>query len=619
MYVHSVRLVNYKSFGDYNENEIILEPNVTAIIGKNESGKSNVLDGLSQIRFRSNNSNAFKDDVINRNGVFGKENTYLVTLKPLESDVEFGFDEDTIIEIHKNSFSATGGILKYYQTELIPCATEIIGALGGPSSNPFQLRDQDWNNYRSYCNSLLDTNQINIPLVVNAISYLKNRIDRIAADKRENLRLSIEKFETKWMPLLNTIPLFFYRSPNKHLNSVYKIDDVDKELKSPNNFPNSMLNDLVKVLGISASEFILAAKSGTEPRQNTVRNRINRMVDSKVNAPFKDFYKTEEIKLEIGFNAGVVTFSVQSSEGESLSFSERSNGLRWYLETFIDAQANNLSGRNVVYLLDEPGVSLHVNAQRKLLELFSHLASQGNQVIYTTHSPYMLDTEQDGIHRIRAVVKDEEGYSRIYKTAYDQRIAPESQQDTLAPIISALGMNLNDTFGPAKDKINIVTEGMSDYIFVCTMAKVLEINKDKYCIIPSVGASNCINICTILHGWGCRYIALFDYDKAGVETGGEIMRKKLDFEYQKQYCYLSDVTQDQISAQTYKTDKYMIEDVVSRSEIERFYRESGQTIADKTLTAKLMCNAIEDGSFVLSETTIENFKNLFNRVLKYCS
>ena len=160
---------------------------------------------------------------------------------------------------------------------------------------------------------------------------------------------------------------------------------------------------------------------------------------------------------------------------------------------------------------------------------------------------------------------------------------------------------------------------MSDYIFVCTMAKVLEINKDKYCIIPSVGASNCIIICTILHGWGCRYIALFDYDKAGVETGGEIMRKKLDFEYQKQYCYLSDVTQDQISAQTYKTDKYMIEDVVSRSEIERFYRESGQTIADKTLTAKLMCNAIEDGAFVLSETTIENFKNLFNRVLKYCS
>ena len=77
--------------------------------------------------------------------------------------------------------------------------------------------------------------------------------------------------------------------------------------------------------------------------------------------------------------------------------------------------------------MDEPGTSLHVNAQRELLNLFGHLADQGNQIIYTTHSPYMLDTENEGVHRIRAVVKDEEGFSYIYKTVYDPRIAPETQ------------------------------------------------------------------------------------------------------------------------------------------------------------------------------------------------
>ena len=145
--------------------------------------------------------------------------------------------------------------------------------------------------------------------------------------------------------------------------------------------------------------------------------------------------------------------------------------MRWYLETFIDAQANDANGCNIVYLLDEPGTSLHVNAQRELLDLFQHLAGKGNQVVYTTHSPYMLDLEAEGVHRIRAVVKNKEGYSYVYKTAYDARIAPDSQKDTLAPIISAIGMNLNDTFGPAKDKLNIVTEGTSDYIFLNTMAK----------------------------------------------------------------------------------------------------------------------------------------------------
>lgn len=94
----------------------------------------------------------------------------------------------------------------------------------------------------------------------------------------------------------------------------------------------------------------------------------------------------------------------------------------------------------------------------------------------------MLDLENDGVHRIRAVVKNTDGFTYIYKTAYDAQIAPETQKDTLAPIINAIGMNLSDTFGPAKDKINIVTEGMSDYIYLCTMAKVLDIDTNKYAI-----------------------------------------------------------------------------------------------------------------------------------------
>lgn len=227
----------------------------------------------------------------------------------------------------------------------------------------------------------------------------------------------------------------------------------------------------------------------------------------------------------------------------------------------------------MVYLLDEPGISLHVNAQRELLRLFQHLAEKGNQIVYTTHSPYMLDLEGEGIHRIRAVVKNEEGYLYIYKTAYDPRILPESQQDTLAPIISAIGMNLHDTIGPANGKINIVTEGISDYIYLSKMAKILNINTEKYAIIPAVGATNCVNICAILHGWGCQYIALFDYDKQGVEKGGEYLRKEMLFEYERQYCYVREVNQDEIERKTYNTSPYMIEDVVTREELDKFCTE----------------------------------------------
>lgn len=227
----------------------------------------------------------------------------------------------------------------------------------------------------------------------------------------------------------------------------------------------------------------------------------------------------------------------------------------------------------------------------------------------------MLDLIQEGVHRIRAVVKNSEGFTYVYKTAYDSRIEPESQQDTLAPIISAIGMNLNDTFGPAKDKFNIVTEGMSDYIYLCTMAKVLDVDTDKYAIIPAVGATNCINICSILHGWGCKYVALFDYDNEGVQSGGEYLKNKMMFEFNHQYCYIADVSQDAVDQKTYKTSPCVIEDVVTNEEIEKFCLEhsTSQTIG-KTLKAKLIADAVDAGSYELGEECRTNFRLLFKRI-----
>lgn len=617
MYVHSVKLTNFKSFGDYKENEVIVEPRITAIVGKNESGKSNVLDGLSQIRFRIRNNAAFNQDNINRNSTTGTENKYSIVLKPTSNDINMGISADTRIEITKNSYSATGGLLEFYLSTFYPLIDEIFELLGALNANPLQLKDQEWSNYQVYYNEIKNRDKIDIPLRTNAFDFLSRKAEKIAADKREQLIEKSNQAKEQWSELINKLPVFFYRKSDKHLNTTYKFEDIDKELKNPNSYPNSLLSNLIKVIGITNDEFLLASCSGMTNIQESLRRKINRMINEKINQKFNDFYGTEEIFLDMGFNNGTISFVIQSNNGSSLMLSERSNGLRWYLETFIDAQANDISDRNTIYLLDEPGTSLHVNAQRELLNLFGHLADQGNQIIYTTHSPYMLDTENEGVHRIRAVVKDEEGFSYIYKTVYDPRIAPETQQDTLSPIVSALGMSIQHTFGPAKDKINIVTEGMSDYIFLCTMAKMLNINSNKYVIIPSAGASNCVNICTILQGWNCKYIAVFDYDEAGVESGGEYMRKNLCSEYKRQYCYLLDASQDDIDKRLYKSSKFMIEDLMIRSEIDKFCLESNCGNCDKTLTAKLMSNAIEAGSFTLSEDTKKNFKKLFDRIFSY--
>ena len=620
MYIHSVKLVNYKSIGDYDEAEVILEPKITAIIGKNESGKSNVLEGLSRIQLLFGNDSAFSPSIVNRNCETGTENYYIVILKANADEITLGATTDTQIIFKKSEYVATGGILQLYDSIVGDSIFNAIEFLDTLSNNPFQLSAQEITTYQASRSELLKKDSLNIPKITTALEYMKSKISKLGKTHQEEFQRLILGAQKLWFSLIEMIPSVFYRKADKHLNASYKIDEIEKELGNPTFNPNSLLRELVKVIGISTSDFIAASRSGNSATQVSLRRRINKLIDERINKKFKDFYQTEEVSLLFDSNNGISVFAVETNEGQALILSERSNGLRWYLETFIDAQANDINGRNVVYLLDEPGASLHVNAQRELISLFNHLAEKGNQVVYTTHSPYMLDVENEGVYRIRAITKDSVGYTKIYKTAYDARIAPDTQKDTLTPIIRALGMNLNDTFGPAKDKINIVTEGMSDYIYICMMAKVLALNPNKYAIIPSVGASNCVNICSILHGWGCKYIAVFDYDKAGVETGGEYMRQNMFYELGKQYCYLSDVTQNDIDSKTYKTEgsKCLIEDMITQEEISRFCAETNtSTSLGKPLTAKLMSNVVDNGTFVLNDSCKKNFQALFDRIVGY--
>ena len=90
------------------------------------------------------------------------------------------------------------------------------------------------------------------------------------------------------------------------------------------------------------------------------------------------------------------------------------------------------------------------------------------------------------------------------------------------------------------------------------------------------------------------------------------------FEYNRQYCYLADVTQGDVDQKTYKDSPYMIEDVVTREEIDRYCSETGtSSTIGKPLMAKLMSNAIESGVYQVGKECKSNFETLFNRICSY--
>ena len=610
MYIHSVKLYNYKSLGE-KLNEIIIEPNITVIIGKNESGKSNILEGLSQINFVGNMQQAFGGENANRN--HGRESIieYEVVLRPNNEKELHGLKGETRIIMGKDKYSATGSILQYYSDNLKDVADSFIVQMEG---NPFQLRDADFRNFQAYVKALQPEKILNIRRIHAGLKFFENQISRLSAEKRQVLTDVLHPLKEKWTTLVQVLPVVFYRNSNKVLKSSYKYEDVKKELSTP----SCLLHDLVKLIGISDEDFLNAVSAGSSGSKISVRDRIRRAIDKTINKEFENFYHVERVNLDVQFDSNIVTFSVRTNEGEMLSLGERSNGMRWYLNMFIDAMANGLAQSNVVYLLDEPGISLHVNAQKELLKLFEHLASKGNQIIYSTHSPHMLNMDSNGIHRIRSVVKDSEGFTYIYRNAYDGKISKNVQKDTFAPIIEAIGMDLRHTFGPAFGKKNIVCEGTSDYIYFFTIAKKLGVDMNRVNFIPSLGVTNAVNLCNILNGWGCEFVAVFDYDKEGVEKGGTKLKDTFLYQMEEHFIYLKETEESAIASKEYVKNSVMIEDLIGRNELKEFIKIKGlpkdADKKNKVLLAKMYCTSAENGQITFSTECYENFKHLFGRL-----
>src|SRR5262249_3840279 len=99
--------------------------------------------------------------------------------------------------------------------------------------------------------------------------------------------------------------------------------------------------------------------------------------------------------------------------GVTTPFKQRSRGFIWFFSFLVwfDSVQHQLGEgkdkRPLILLLDEPGLSLHALAQYDFLRYIDRLA-EIHQVIYTTHSPFMIHS--DRLHEVRLVEdRDEVG------------------------------------------------------------------------------------------------------------------------------------------------------------------------------------------------------------------
>lgn len=89
------------------------------------------------------------------------------------------------------------------------------------------------------------------------------------------------------------------------------------------------------------------------------------------------------------------------AHSHSTLLSTRSRGFVWFFSFLSWYSELKEADTPLILLLDEAGLSLHPQAQQDLLRFFEEALSPNHQLIYTTHSPFMVDPHNP--QRIRYV------------------------------------------------------------------------------------------------------------------------------------------------------------------------------------------------------------------------
>lgn len=247
MRLHSVKLINYKSITNEEKySEIIIEPNITVVIGKNESGKSNVISGLREISFINEIKNIFNNDnYINRNNAREGKIEYIITLKSV-SDEDETLSKETIITIKKSEFKAVGGILDYFIKYLKKPLNDLYDFV---VTNPFGFPANDWINLKNKCNHLIVDDYLNIPMINNTLNIINQWKSRTSGEAKDKFNTLLSEVNDSWIKLCNLFPFIFYRDESKQLLSEYRGETLTKELDT-----RGFLFQFMEYLGFSKGD-----------------------------------------------------------------------------------------------------------------------------------------------------------------------------------------------------------------------------------------------------------------------------------------------------------------------------------------------------------------------------
>jgi len=381
----------------------------------------------------------------------------------------------------------------------------------------------------------------NAPKTSSIVPRYQRLSDELAGLKQEISRKHPNEVEAAVNVVLEKLPKFVYYSNYGNLDSEIYLPHVienmaRKGLGAKEQAKARTLKVLFEFVKLQPKEILELGRDFKDPAQpnrqpnedeiaaiaekKKQRSILLQSASALLTSQFRSWWKQGEYRFR--FEADGDHFRIWVSDDkrpEEIELEGRSTGLQWFLSFYLVFLVESADAHEgAILLLDEPGISLHPLAQRDLSAFFDSLA-QTNQLIYTSHSPFLVDA--DRLDRARKVYVDNNGTSKVTADlrASDGDI---TQRGAGYAVHAAVGLTVAESLLLGCQPV--VVEGASDQHYLTAIKTLLisagRLKPSRELVFPPAGGTKGVKaVASILGGRDEQLpIALFDSDAQGRAT-----------------------------------------------------------------------------------------------------
>lgn len=480
-----------------------VEDDISILVGMNESGKTSALEAIAKSNYFQNDkdyeynlSHDFPRKEKKKVGKTGVVQKAVTLTYSIDSDLREKIDKDlgpgifNRTEVERVSYydntSAWLGIDLDYQKYIEHKLTQLdISDEVLISSLSKLTNQQELNQFIEQCESWE---------VKGRLNKLK-LTSRVESENQENVlnHYFIDKL------LERNLPKFMYYDEYYSLPSRININELVQDKLRGNE--RKTAKALFELADINTEDLL-----DSEDFEDYIAEL--EATEAIITEELFNYWKTNKnlsivFRIDPSNNQKVLDIRVKN-KGVSLPLRNRSKGFNWFFSFLVWFKKIQESPyNNYILLLDEPGLNLHASAQHDLLTFLEDL-SDDYQVIFTTHSPFMIPSEK--LHRVRTVLETDKG-SIISDTIQ------EKDPNTLFPLQAALGYDIAQNLFVSNK--NLLVEGVSDLIYLQVMSGILEgegrkgLNAD-ITIVPTGGLEKVATFISLLRGSKLKIACLLD-------------------------------------------------------------------------------------------------------------